>query len=72
MNRHLDGQVFCITGAASGIGRALAEQCARERGELILLDINQGGLETAAQEIKAAWNAPVTPLVCDLSDASQV
>jgi short-subunit dehydrogenase len=72
MNRRLDGQVFCITGAASGIGRALSEQCAREGAELVLIDINKGGLETAAQEIKAAWNAPITPLVCDLSDAGQV
>jgi short-subunit dehydrogenase len=72
MKRHLDGQVVCITGAASGIGRALAELCAGEGAELILLDIHKAGLETAAQEITAAWSASVTPLVCDLSDTRQV
>jgi len=72
MNRHLDGQIVCITGAASGIGRALAERCAREGAELILLDINKAGLETVAHEITAAWKASVTPLVCDLSDTRQV
>lgn len=72
MKRQLDGQVVCITGAASGIGRALADQCACEGANLILLDVNKAGLETATQEITAAWSTHITPLVCDLSNSRQV
>lgn len=46
----LDGRVAAVTGAASGIGRALAEVLAARGCELSLADVNEAGLaETAAR-----------------------
>ena len=48
----LDGKVAVITGAGSGIGRALAEQLAKEGCALALADINQENLESLAAELR--------------------
>jgi len=44
-----------ITGASQGLGRALAEQCARLRMDLILVALPDSGLEEAAREISAEY-----------------
>jgi NAD(P)-dependent dehydrogenase (short-subunit alcohol dehydrogenase family) len=49
-----DGKVAVITGAASGIGRALAERCAREGMKVVLSDIDAGRLDGAVQELRHA------------------
>ncbi|HEY2497927.1 MAG TPA: SDR family NAD(P)-dependent oxidoreductase [Candidatus Angelobacter sp.] len=43
--RELRGTVAVVTGAASGIGRALAVDLAKMRAELALADLNSAGLE---------------------------
>ncbi len=60
-----------ITGAASGIGLALAKALAREHCSLILVDVNAQGLEAAAASLANA-PCPVHTLVCDLADASAI
>lgn len=58
MSARLAGKVACITGAASGIGRATALQFARESASLVLTDINAAeGAETAAQIAAAGGEA---------------
>jgi len=49
--KNLMDRVVVITGAASGMGRALAFQLAREGCRLALVDINQKGLEKVKSEI---------------------
>ena len=49
----LEGKVAVITGAASGIGRALADRFAAEGMRLVLADIERSVLEQAAEEIAA-------------------
>jgi 2-hydroxycyclohexanecarboxyl-CoA dehydrogenase len=43
-----------VTGAAAGIGRACALRLAREGKSVGVLDLNQAGAETVAEEIRAA------------------
>jgi NAD(P)-dependent dehydrogenase (short-subunit alcohol dehydrogenase family) len=50
----LENHLAAVTGAASGIGRAIASGYAREGARVVLLDINEKGAAEAAQEIREA------------------
>jgi 3-hydroxybutyrate dehydrogenase len=62
----LEGRVVVITGAASGIGRALAEAFAMEQAQLVLIDRNAPALLTGAEKLSSTTK--VTPFCCDLCD----
>ena len=47
----LQGHIAVVTGAASGIGRAIASGFAREGARVVLLDIDEAAAAKAAQEI---------------------
>lgn len=64
-------RVAVITGAASGIGRALAERCAREGMIVVLADVEESVLIQTESEMKAA-GANVLPVVTDVSQVSDV
>ena len=68
--KSFNGRVAAITGAASGMGRALAMALAREGCHLALADKNSQGLEQTLALIKASTLAPVliTTQVLDVSD----
>jgi len=48
--RHVHGKWALVTGAASGIGRAIALALAREGAHLFLVDIDEAGLARTVQE----------------------
>ncbi len=50
----LDGNSACVIGAASGIGRAIAEALAHEGATIDCLDIDAAGAEQTAKRIRAA------------------
>ena len=50
---NLDGKVAAVTGAASGIGRAIALRLAREGAAVTVSDINEAGAAAVAEEIAA-------------------
>ena len=50
----LEHHIAVVTGAASGIGRAIAAGYAREGAQVALLDINEQAAEEAAEEIRRA------------------
>lgn len=49
--REFAGKVAVITGAASGIGRAIAARCVRLDMKVVLADVDEAGLENAAAEL---------------------
>jgi NAD(P)-dependent dehydrogenase (short-subunit alcohol dehydrogenase family) len=64
-------RVAVITGAASGIGRALAEQCVQEGMRVVLADIEEPALRQAEQALKAT-GAHVLAVRTDVSQARDV
>lgn len=62
----LDGEVAAVTGAASGIGAAIAEGLARVGARVALLDLDRIGAEAVAGRI--GGEAQVWPL--DVADAA--
>jgi short-subunit dehydrogenase len=68
---NLEGGVAVITGAASGIGRALAGRLASEGMSLALVDVDALGLEQTAGQLGAA-RKDVSTYVVDVADAKAV
>ncbi len=54
MDKRLDGKVAVITGAARGIGRAIAARYVAEGATVVIGDLNEAGARTAADEIGGA------------------
>jgi len=65
------GKKALITGAASGIGRAIAIALAGEGADLYLIDIDEAGLELTAREV-AGRGIEVVTAVCDLREPAQI
>ncbi len=65
------GRVAVITGAAAGIGRALAEQLADRGARLVLWDIDDAGLAATGEECRRR-GAEVRLDVVDVADRASV
>lgn len=62
-----------LTGAASGIGRALLELLAEYSAQVLAVDINAGALHATCNEVLGtSRSATITPYICDLSSAENV
>jgi NAD(P)-dependent dehydrogenase (short-subunit alcohol dehydrogenase family) len=61
-----------VTGASSGLGKAIAAQFAASGASVALLARNQEKLTAAAREIGAAGGGRVEPIVCDVTVESAI
>src|ERR1700687_3153407 len=64
-------KVAVVTGAASGIGRALAQRFAREGMKVVLADVEPAALEQSAREVEAL-GAPALAVRTDVSKGDEV
>lgn len=69
--RNLAGKRALVTGAASGIGREIALRLAREKVDLLLVDVNQVGLQAVAAEA-GALGVDAETMRCDLRQTAEV
>lgn len=67
----LRGRTAFVTGAASGIGRAIAIALAREGVDLVITDRNASGLALTEQEAKRT-GVGVTGMICDLTQPERI
>lgn len=70
MQRFID-QVAIVTGAARGIGKAIAHRLAKEGAHVFLFDLLEGPLQTTAKELQAE-QLSITSLTVDISQEQQV
>jgi len=61
-----------ITGAASGIGRALALSCAAEGARLLLADLDEAGLSAVAQAVRTKGAGDCHAVVTDTGDEAAI
>ena len=67
----LEHQTAIITGAAKGIGRGIASEMAHEGAELVLVDVDQEGLNETESMIAAPGKTHVKVLA-DVQDLTQI
>ncbi len=65
------GKVAVVTGAASGIGYALAERCVREGMKVVLADIEEPALAESARKLGAAGGT-VVAVRTDVAQATDI
>jgi NAD(P)-dependent dehydrogenase (short-subunit alcohol dehydrogenase family) len=67
----LNDKVAVVTGAASGIGAAIALLFARQGARVVVLDLDESAAADTVERIRAA-DAKADATRCDVSDAAQV
>jgi NAD(P)-dependent dehydrogenase (short-subunit alcohol dehydrogenase family) len=67
----LQERVAIATGAASGIGKAIAERFAREGAFVVIADKNEAAMRAAIEELQAA-GAQATGFTLDVTDRGQI
>jgi NAD(P)-dependent dehydrogenase (short-subunit alcohol dehydrogenase family) len=66
----LDGKSAVVTGAGSGIGRAIALTFAASGASVYLIDLRKDAVEETARSIAEAGGGEAVSLPCDVTDAS--
>lgn len=67
----LDGRVAVVTGAASGNGRGMAVRFAEDGADIVVADLDDGGMEETARLVKQQERQALT-LRCDVSRKADV
>ncbi len=71
MSGRVAGKAALITGAAGGLGQAMARMLAREGAKVALTDLNLDGVQALADEINAARPGAAFAFAHDVTDEAQ-
>ena len=69
--KEFKNKVAVVTGAASGIGQAIAERCAKEGMKVVIADIDKKGLKLNERKLKKQ-NTTVLRMLTDVSKANDI
>jgi NAD(P)-dependent dehydrogenase (short-subunit alcohol dehydrogenase family) len=72
MDLGLQGKRAIVTGAGRGIGKAIAQELAREGVDLVIVSRSKDQLSATAREIEAESGRRVIPLTADVTSREQV
>lgn len=68
----MDNKKGFITGAAQGIGKALADGFAQVGAEFAIVDVNYDKAKTAAEELSQKYSKNIIAISCDVSNPDSV
>ncbi len=69
---HLHGKTVLVTGASSGIGRAVAVECARVGARIVISGRNQERLDETMAMMNAVGDGGHTAFIADITDPAQL
>ncbi len=70
--RRLVGQTALVTGAAQGLGEAIARRLAREGADVVLGDLNVGKAEEVAASIRGQYGTRAVAVAMNVTDEESV
>lgn len=72
MDKRFENRVAIVTGAAGGIGAAIADRLASEGATVVIADLDRAQAEARAATIAQANGVPTAGIACDVGDEGQV
>jgi NAD(P)-dependent dehydrogenase (short-subunit alcohol dehydrogenase family) len=72
MDRRLENKVAIVTGAAGGIGAAIAARLQAEGASVVIADLNEDAARAAAEKVVADSGGQAIGVACDVGSEEQV
>jgi NAD(P)-dependent dehydrogenase (short-subunit alcohol dehydrogenase family) len=72
MDLGLQGKRAIVTGGSRGIGKAIAQELAREGVDVAIVARNKAELEATARQLAGETNRRIVPLAADVTSKEQV